>query len=379
MRRIVVLRALKLGDMLCAIPALRALRQAAPAATITLIGLPWAQDFARRFAACIDDFIAFPGFPGMPEQPFDARALPPFLAALQAQPIDLAIQLHGSGPYSTILTGLLGARACAGFVPEGEPCAAIGAGTAWTCLPWRGQEHEILRWLRLMEALGAPALGTQLAFPVTAADARALAEVAGGLAPPGRYVVVHPGASLASRRWPAERFAQVADALAGRGLQIVLTGSAGEVALTAAVSSHMRAPALDLAGATGLGALAALVRQARLLVCNDTGVSHLGAAFGTPSVVVCCGADPARFAPLDHVRHRVLAAAVSCRPCMHARCPTGHDCALAVSVQAVVDAAFSAPAPSATAVPPAGSTDRLFESHQGLPAPATGNAGVTQH
>jgi ADP-heptose:LPS heptosyltransferase len=89
----------------------------------------------------------------------------------------------------------------------------------------------------------------------------------------------------------------------------------------------MRAPALNLTGRTGLGALAALVAQARLVVCNDTGISHIAAAVATSSVIVSCGSDTRRWAPLDHRRHRVVSSMVYCRPCMHTVCPIGHVCA----------------------------------------------------
>src|SRR5690606_6854777 len=102
---------------------------------------------------------------------------------------------------------------------------------------------------------------------------------------PGEYVCIHPGARAAERRWPAERFAAVADALAEKGLRIVLTGTADESPTTAAVARWMSTPAIDLAGRTSLGAMAALLQGARLVVCNDTGISHLAAALGVPSVV----------------------------------------------------------------------------------------------
>ena len=113
---------------------------------------------------------------------------------------------------------------------------------------------------------------------------------------------------------------------------IVLTGTGGEAPLVAEVAGAMRAPSLDLAGKTTLGGLAALVARARLVVCNDTGLSHLAAALHTPSVVVACGSDTRRWAPENRTLHSVLANHPSCRPCSHRICPTGHECAIAVSV-----------------------------------------------
>jgi ADP-heptose:LPS heptosyltransferase len=151
---------------------------------------------------------------------------------------------------------------------------------------------------------------------------------------------VHPGAQWASRRWPAERFAAVADEMADSGAQIVLTGTAAETALAANVAERMRHAPIELVGQTSLGALAALVARARLVVCNDTGISHIAAALGTRSVVVASGSDTARWAPADSDRHRVLAHYPPCRPCTHPRCPYGHECALGVDASTVASTAL---------------------------------------
>jgi ADP-heptose:LPS heptosyltransferase len=335
LHHIAVFRALQLGDLLCVVPALRALRGAAPHARITLIGLPWAREFSERYRSYLDDFIAFPGFPGLPECVADVAALPRFLADAQRRRFDLAIQLHGSGALSNPVVGLLGARRQAGYHAAGAWCPDPA-----TCLVWGEPEHEVTRYLRLMQWLGCTGNDASLEFPIEDAD-RAAVRALEPLPPDGRYVCIHAGARMASRRWPAARFGQVADGLAARGWRVVLTGGPQERAIADEVLSHMAAPALDLTGRTTLGALALLISRAGLLVSNDTGVSHLAAASGTPSVVVSSGADPKRWAPLDRARHRVLFAPAACRPCAFATCPIGHPCALDVSATQVLEAALA--------------------------------------
>jgi ADP-heptose:LPS heptosyltransferase len=334
LRRIAVFRALQLGDMLCVVPALRALRAAAPHAHITLIGLPWAESFVKRYAKYVDDLLAFPGFPGFPERKAEVSAMPQFIEEAQRRGFDLAIQMHGSGKLSNSVHMLLGAKRNAGFYESGHFCPDPGKFIAWD-----ESEHEVLRYLRLMQSLGIAPRGEALEFPLFEADYLALRQSHEKLPPPGSYVCVHPGARLPSRRWLPQRFAKVADRLAEDGLQIVLTGSADERDIVQAVMREMCAPALDLSGKTDLGALAVLIAQARMVVCNDTGISHVAAALATPSVIVCCGSDPVRWAPLDSRRHAVVGAPVACRPCMHFSCPIGHHCAVNITADTVATTA----------------------------------------
>ena len=333
--RIAVFRALVLGDLLCATPALRALKAAWPNAELMLIGLPGAQELAARLPQ-VDRFEPFCGFPGLPERRPDLDALPALITRLRARPADLLVQLHGSGGIVNPLLACFGARRVAGFVDPGEYCAEPALHTVW---PRTG--HEIARLLHLIDSLGLPRCGRHLDFPVQQQDRRALADAVPELGLGAPIACVHVGAQLPSRRWLPERFAAVADRLAAAGFRVVLTGTPDEAPLIRTVQQHMRSAALDLGGRTTLWTLGALLERARLLVCNDTGVQHVAAALGTPSIAVSSGADVARWAPLDATRHRVLWADAACRPCGHRECPTAHECARGVSVDAVVAAALA--------------------------------------
>ena len=297
--RVAVFRALRLGDMLCAIPAFRALRAALPRAVITLIGLPWAKELVRRYPAYFDSFLSFPGYPGFAEQPFSPPDLIAFLDSAREKCFDLVIQMQGDGSLANELIDELGAAVTAGFYPKWEPCPDDRA-----FLAYPEDELEPRRHLMLMEFLGASAQGEQLEFPIYPGDtkeAMGLLEEEGIAGNP--YVCLHVG-GISGGRWPADRFARVAAGLVRLGLRVVLSGVAEERHLAGSVLNGAVA-AVNLCGRTSLGGFGALVSGARLLVCNDTGVSHLAAALAVPSVVIT-RSDGDRWAPMDRKRHTVL-------------------------------------------------------------------------
>jgi ADP-heptose:LPS heptosyltransferase len=332
---IAIVRALHLGDMLCAVPALRALRAGHPDAHITLVGLPWARELAGLLPAYVDAFDEFPSFPGIPERPLDPARITAFLARAQRTPLDLAVQLHGSGSHINEFIALLGARRTAGFARTGDVVPENGR-----FVPWPEQGTEVERLMAVPRALGCPDRGIELELPVSHEDRAAAHRTLAAAGVDGAaYVCVHPGARFPSRRWPCERFAASADAFTASGVHVVLTGTAGEARLTHAVRSAMRTPCVDLTGRLTLGMLAAVVADATLVLCNDTGMSHVAAAVGTRSVVVASGSEVARWAPALPERHRVLWHDRPCRPCEHEICPTQHECALGVGVADVVASA----------------------------------------
>ena len=293
--RIGVFRALNLGDMLCAVPALRALRAASPKARITVIGLPWARELVVRYRDYVDDFLPFPGHPQLPETHVRRADYESFRDTLPGD-FEWLIQLHGDGRLTNRILSEWPARHLAGFVP-------VGVRGGGYFLPYPSG-HEIDRLLGLIRRLGGHG-SSELEFPLHAEDFARLMGVPefDGLfdAP---YVVVHPGSRDAGRRLAPMFFEEAVELLSGHA-RVVLTGTAQERGLNARIA-QAGVGVVNAAGVTSLGALGALIAGARCLVTNDTGPSHLGAALHTPSLVVVTGSDPTRWAPKDRRRHRAL-------------------------------------------------------------------------
>jgi ADP-heptose:LPS heptosyltransferase len=156
----------------------------------------------------------------------------------------------------------------------------------------------------------------------------------------GRYVVLHPGASVPARAWPAGRHAELAAGLAARGRQVVVTGGASERDLTATVAAA--APgSLDLAGRLDLAGLAAVLAGADAVVVGNTGPAHLAAAVGTPVVSLFAPTVPARrWAPYGVPTVLLGDQGAACRDSRATRCPVpGHPCLTSVEPASVVEAA----------------------------------------
>jgi ADP-heptose:LPS heptosyltransferase len=273
LNRVVILRALGLGDLCTGIPAVRGISRAFPGHEIVLAAPAWQEPIAR---ACGVDRV------------IDVVGTGP-LADLG--PVDVAINLHGFGPESTRrLLAVNPQRLLAYRHPD---LAETRTGPRW-----RVDDHEIERWCRLLTHHG-------IACDIT--DMRLDRPT-----PPDQQhvgaVVVHPGAASTGRRWPAERFATVVRSLSERGVPVVLTGSAVEAGLCAMVRELAGDPTgvTSLAGHTDLEQLCSLVAGARAVVSNDTGVAHLATVYGVPSVTIFGPTSPRRWGPRDRSQHRCL-------------------------------------------------------------------------
>ncbi|MEW2431720.1 glycosyltransferase family 9 protein [Micromonospora sp. NPDC047644] len=270
---ILVLRALGVGDLVTAAPALRALRAAYPSRELVLAAPGWLAPLVDLVGG-VDRLVDTAGL----DRPLRVGSAP-----------WMAVNLHGRGPQSH---RLLAATRPGRLLAFASPDAGCADGPRWDV-----DEHEVDRWCRLLSWYDIPA---------DRADLTLRRPAAAGL--PGGVTVLHPGSKIPAKRWPAERFAGLARALTEQGHRVLLTGSADERALAARVAEAAGlGPDAVLAGRTDLGVLAALVADARLVVSGDTGVAHLATGYGTPSVVLFGPVPPARWGPPpDRPRHRVL-------------------------------------------------------------------------
>ncbi len=323
-----------MGDVVMATPGFRALRAAFPAARISLLvrpeiapllaGNPWfdeilpVQSSGRSPLSLLREGMALRKFK------FDLGLCLPdsFSAALHLRVAGVA---HVVGYARTFRGALLHQSV---DPPWGTNPRALVA-----------RERHVLG---LVEAVGAPALGTQLELFVTEEEERqaemVLAETSGRAQAP--LVALAPGASYGSSKlWPAESFARVGDALADAGARIVLLGAPSEQALVARVRAAMRHLAIELTAPGSLGALKAVLRRSRVLVCNDAGARHVAVAFGVPCVVMF-GPTSLEKTNLNLSRVQALSVDVPSRPCYQRTCPIDHRCMTRIEPERVIAAAL---------------------------------------
>lgn len=362
--RVLVVRPDHLGDVLFTTPALALLRRALPGARITYLCGPWSAPLLAGNPN-VDETLPcdFPWFdrrpatsPAAPYQVLERQA-----RLLRAKGFDAALNLRFDFWWGALLVARAGIPLRVGYdVAECRPFLS-------QAVPYQRGRHEVLQDLSLCRAaladwgvLAPPEAGdseSRLAVYPSEADraaATALLGAAGVRAGDGRpLVAIHPGAGAAVKLWPAERWAEVGNALAReKRARVVLTGSAGEADLCLQVAAGLVEAPILLAGQTNLGQLAALFGLCDLVVGADSGPLHLAAAAGAPTVHLFGPADARLFGPWgDPRRHRVVAAHYMDEPCHGRPCQRldytpaelpSHPCMASISGESVMEAAEEA-------------------------------------
>ena len=333
-RNVLCVRLDSLGDVLMCTPAMRAIKEDRPRRLLTLL-TSHGGAVAARYIPELDGVMAYPA-PWMKSsvaQGASQHAGPDadMITRLAARQFDAAViftSYSQSAMPAALLCHLAGIplrlahcrenpyRLLSDWVPEPEPDRMV--------------RHEVQRQLDLVASIGWQTATTELSFKVpdpALAHVRRLL-LARGIGAQGKFVLVHPGASAPSRRYPAHLWSQAIDGLAARHHgAIVLTGEASEIPLVDEIREACAARVISLAGQLDLGQLGAAISLAAVVVSNNTGPAHMAAAIGTPLVALYALTNP-QHTPWQ-VEHRILYHDVPCRFCYKSLCPEGHNACLA--------------------------------------------------
>jgi heptosyltransferase-2 len=303
------------GDVVLSLPALRDLRKAFPSARLEVLARSWVAGIYRAVAG-VDSVV-------------ESRSAAADVAATRGR-FDLAVLLPNS--FAAAWT------AWRAGIPERWGYATDGRGGLLTrrCRvpPSVRGRSQVYYYRAMLEGLGLATEGppdASLRCPEEwAARGRAL------LADEGPWIGVHAGAYYGSaKRWPRERFAAAADLVARRtGARVAILGGAAERPLAEAIAADLEAPVRVLCGETTLAELVGVLSRLRLLLSNDSGPMHLGAALGVSVVAVFGSTDWRETAPFSPFA-RVVREETSCAPCLLRECPVDHRCMTRVGVDRV--------------------------------------------
>lgn len=327
-RRWLAIRLDAMGDVLMTTPALRAIRESGSGRRVTLLTSP-AGAMAARQVPEIDETIAY-------EAPWmkatsprsEATADRALIKRLRREQFDAAVifTVYSQNPLPAATLAYLADIPLRAAHSRENPYQLL---TAWIPEPEPHDQirHEVQRQLELVERLGCRTANRRLSLRVEPADDVATRDLLSrlGLSSAERWVLIHPGGTAASRRYPPEQFAAAADLLMSRHrMDVLLVGAADEKPLLDAIGRSMRRLPRMIAGLP-FGRLAALVGRAPLLVANNSGPAHVAAALGTPIVSIYALTNP-QHTPWQ-VPHRLLTHSTPCAYCYKSICPEGHhDC-----------------------------------------------------
>jgi heptosyltransferase-1 len=340
MRRILLIKLSSAGDIIHALPVLAGLRRRWPEAHIAwMVSTPFAELLDGH--PDLDEVIRFDRrrFAHLGRQWSASWAFARFCWRLRARRFDLVVDLQGLFR-SGFLSLVSGAPRRLGLSDAREMAGAFYTRRVGRRTP---NLHAVDRCYQMATALGFAEQGPRFLLHVPDACRAEVTELLRDSEVEGRpFAVLAIGARWETKRWPAERFARLADALAERhGLASVLVGSEDDRQLAEQVRQYSHSGPVNLAGRTRWGQLMALLEQARMVVSNDSGPMHVAAALGRPLVAVLGPTHPGRTGPYC-LPEGVVRRDLPCSPCylrMLASCAHGHACMRDLPVESVLKAA----------------------------------------
>jgi len=333
-KRVVVRGTNWVGDSVMTVPALRALRRVLPDAHITLVIRPSARGIFSE-ADFVDDVLLY--------DRKGVLSVFPQIREWRRRKFDLAV-LFQNAFEAALIPFLAGVPVRLGYATESRRALL----THPLELPdWRSSRHEVFYYLYVVTALEQMLFGTSSiceADPDTTiqisetrkAEAADLLRAHG--VREGELVVALCPGSINSRakRWPAEAYAALADRLIDDHRQVLLIGSKDEADVSDDVTNRMRHRPIVLTGKTSLDQITAVLSAVDLIVTNDTGPAHIGAALGRPTLVIFGPTNPLTTRPFSPAAE-ILRHPPDCAPCMLRDCPIDHRCMTAITVDEVFE------------------------------------------
>jgi heptosyltransferase-2 len=333
-KRVVVRGTNWVGDSVMTVPALRALRRVLPDANITLVIRPGAKGIFSE-ADFIDDVLVY--------NRKNAFSVIPQVREWKRRQFDLAV-LFQNAFEAALIPFLAGVPVRLGYATESRQALL----THPLALPdWRSSRHEVFYYLYLVTALEQMLFGSSSiceAEPDASIqisehrrdEARSLLRLH-GIGEENSIVAICPGSiNSRAKRWPAEAYAALADRLMESQRQVLLIGSQEEVEVSKDVMSRMRQRPVVLTGKTSLDEITAVLATVDLIVTNDTGPAHIGAALGRPTIVIFGPTNPLTTRPFSP-EAEILRHPPECAPCMLRDCPIDHRCMTAITVDEVFE------------------------------------------
>ncbi len=308
--RILLTRLLYLGDVVLTLPVIDALQSRFPNCEIDYLTRPPADALLRADSRLSQVFTLPAG-----QSLRDATAM---IAALRKRRYQLAIDFY-SNPRSAWLTWLSGARVRIGGNRRGRRYLYTHPTTVPQQVRAASEFHmHYLRPLGIHQAPGKPNVEI-------AEDSKKWADewlIEKRLA--GRLVGLHPGGKWSVKRWPLERFQQLARLLAERGDRVVVFTGPGETRLSKELADAVEGSAA-LVPERSIADVAALISRLNAMVVSDGGVMHVSVAVNTPTVGIFGSAEPDKWFPYEHLgAFRAAFEPIDCRPCHQHECPLGH-------------------------------------------------------
>lgn len=331
-KRILLVSVNWLGDLLFLTPAIRAIRRAYPDSFIAALSPRRGMDLLQGNPH-LNAVIPMPEGRGIPH----LAGWFPLIGRLRAERFDTAFLFHRSFTRA--------AAVWAAGIPERIGYRTAKRGwllTTAVVMPPPDTLHKVDLLLRVVEAAGIRADGRHYDAGILPEDARAAGDLARelGLKPSDRVVALHAGANWLLKRWPARRFAELADRLSERyGAKVLFIGGEGDRPLIERIAGEMKTRPLVSAGRTTFRQMGALLKHTKLLISNDSGPLHMGMAAGVPVVALFGPTDPKLTGPVNGAKATILFGSIGCPvPCYQLRCPA-NLCMEQITVEDVLAAA----------------------------------------